>query len=237
MSNKYYNAAVDNTWDNVLNWWSNSAHTVPAGAAPVDGDTAYIDGEMDTPPASATPTLVAIIVGSLDAGPANPVNFSGVVGPSTWENSYQAAGLLSGNAAFHGNTIMVNGASVQIGYDLSFYDTTSVQVGADTSYAVSVDFYDFSFDAGMASTDSTNVTFHDFSSCQNASGNLRPSANITFADQSSSPSPGSSITGQIIVQAEGFSSNTWYSFGDYSYILERSPIQRGINGSAILGML
>ena len=67
MANLYFNAAVDNDWDTLLNWWSDASFTIPSIALPATGDTVYIAADMYTGP-SVPVTLNHIYVADASTG-------------------------------------------------------------------------------------------------------------------------------------------------------------------------
>ncbi len=67
MATLYFNAAVDNTWDHLSNWWQDNAFSVPATSIPSTGDTVYVEGTINTGPVTAI-TLAALYVAQSNYG-------------------------------------------------------------------------------------------------------------------------------------------------------------------------
>ncbi len=107
----YYNAAVDTSWDTVGNWWTDSYYSTPLGELPINGDTVYLDGQLDTPPNTPI-TASAIYAGSISeslwTGQSYGLNFSGVIGDATFTHYAYNIGDVNGNAIFEGNSCGAN---------------------------------------------------------------------------------------------------------------------------------
>jgi hypothetical protein len=104
MANLYYNAAVDNAWDTLGNWWTDAAFTNPALALPATGDTVYLAAYIDSGPSVAV-TLTHIYVADASTGGGNfGVNFTGAIGNATFNDYSYNVGLVSGDATFNGGS-------------------------------------------------------------------------------------------------------------------------------------
>lgn len=57
MATLYFNAAVDNDWNTLGNWWTNSGHTTAAGSLPGSGDDVVLSASVLTN-AGSSPTIV-----------------------------------------------------------------------------------------------------------------------------------------------------------------------------------
>jgi len=127
MANLYYNGAVDATWDELLNWWTDAAFTTPSVAIPADGDDVYLGAAMSSGP-SVSVTLNHIYVADASTGGGGfNVNFTGAAGNATFRNASCNTGTIAGNATVYydeGNGQMpiggiVNGTVTYIGFPLT----------------------------------------------------------------------------------------------------------------------
>lgn len=236
MANLYYNAAVDDTWDTLGNWWNDSAYTSPAANTPQDGDTAYLDAGMSVGTSVADVSLAAIICGTINTGggynlafnggaAANVVNGNaefynmtantgGVGGDALFENSYNSGATVTGNAVF--NQFSVNAGSVN--GNATFNDSSqnylaTGYVGGDA------DFYGTSQNLNSVGG---NATFHDKSL-----NVIAVTGNADFYDESSSAGNYTYVSGAITFYdnsfVNAFGPGTGFIgiavFNDYSYFL------------------
>ncbi len=113
MATLYFNAAADNTWDNVSNWWQDNAFTIPAIAIPAIGDTVYLEASILTGPAVAV-TLAALYLAQINTGVRLSNAGAGIsttgdltVGKSTYlyGQVYNAHLTIGGTAYFYGGSI------------------------------------------------------------------------------------------------------------------------------------
>jgi len=175
----YYNAAVNTTWNNVLNWWQDAGFSVPAGVIPANGDTAYIEGNVNTGPTVAV-ALAALLVsqstsngimGKLGAGITSVDNVivgdtgSGNYGvwkaadPGVEVDFFAASYLVSTGGAYAGFvvTAVFNDSSYNI-------HTVTTATFNDSSYnsgsVTTATFNDSSFNGGVTVT---TATFNDSS--------------------------------------------------------------------------
>jgi hypothetical protein len=169
----YYNAAVDQAWDTLGNWWNDSAFTDPALSLPADGNDVYITQILGTNP-SAPITLNHIYVGNAEETSiyANLTNTTGDV-------TVNAGGDLTGEV--HGNVIQNNNSAntyAVVYGDCVFYGNSylfgyGTVNGTATFYGTSYNhgtvnnavFYDSSYNEpfGPGGIISGNATFHNLS--------------------------------------------------------------------------
>jgi flagellar hook-associated protein FlgK len=130
MANLYYNGAVDTNWDTVGNWWLDSGYSSAAGRTPANGDTVYIDAEMDSGPNGAAVTLVDIICGTISSSGFS-VTLNGAYyaeGPAEFHSSSNNSGTVSGDATFNdssNNSGTVSGDATFNDYSNNYYGTVS----------------------------------------------------------------------------------------------------------------
>ena len=161
MATLYYNNGdSDNDWNNLNNWWNDSAYTISATSLPVNGDIVYIDGELVVGP--STPVVLnSIISGSIyNTSPFN-VNF----GDASTGGSY----------FFYGS---VNHAGTTV-YGSFYFNDSSSNSGLVDSNNQTHGFYDNSINQGDAYNDiaffdnsTNNGTCYDNASFHNTSYNL-----------------------------------------------------------------
>ncbi|MEI7777785.1 MAG: hypothetical protein WCI52_04250, partial [bacterium] len=133
----------DPSWDDSNNWFTDSGYGTPAMVNPRDGDTVYIDRQLDNPPSTPI-TLGGIIVGSFNGGTfgvnlsnttgtstfdGNNFNYGSLTGDAVFNNTSFNAGTVTGNASFHDSSI--NSGTSQEGWPAgtvtgtcSFYDAS-----------------------------------------------------------------------------------------------------------------
>ena len=104
LSSLYFNAAVDGTWDELGNWWFDTAFSDPA-SLPLEGETVYIAAQMDSGPSTAV-TLNHIYVADASTGGSGfGVVFDGAIGNATINNSCINYGTITGDATFNTGSI------------------------------------------------------------------------------------------------------------------------------------
>ena len=207
MATLYYNAAVNTTWNNVLNWWQDAGFSVPAGVIPANGDTAYIEGNVNTGPTVAV-ALAALLVsqstsngimGKLGAGITSVDNVivgdtgSGNYGvwkaadPGVEVDFFAASYLVSTGGAYAGFvvTAVFNDSSYNI-------HTVTTATFNDSSYnsgsVTTATFNDSSFNGGSVIT----ATFNDNSL------NYGYATTATFNDSSFNGSGGTVSTATFV---------------------------------------
>ena len=131
MATLYYNAAVDNDWSNVNNWWTDAAFTSQASALPASGDSAVATFNIDTNSGSE-PTVANLTCNSFlqipvtvtgmatFAGAAYATYSATITGNATFTGSASNGGVVTGDAAFadgsNGGTVTGN-ATFGSGYN------------------------------------------------------------------------------------------------------------------------
>lgn len=125
--NLYYNAASDNAWDTLSNWWEDSSYTIPASALPGSGDNAYLDMPIFVGPSTPT-TVSSVFVGSINTATFD-VDLSNL-SVSTFlsiENQAILSGMLGTVALFQANnSATISGSFVLGGGVATFYDDTNL---------------------------------------------------------------------------------------------------------------
>ena len=121
--NLYYNAAVDNDWATLGNWWQDASHTVSAAALPTTADSVFIDGYVATnsgAAASVANLQSGADVGAIDisitvSGTAtlgSPLNSTGtIVGSATFLDGTYNSGNVTGTATFNGSACNAGGTA------------------------------------------------------------------------------------------------------------------------------
>jgi hypothetical protein len=126
----YFNAAVDGTWDNHLNWWRDSSFSVAAGIIPTPGSTVYIEAHLTTGPTVAITLATlnvaqinnAVILGSSGAGISTTGDLNVGVGSSLYGRIDNASLTIGGAAYFYAS----GGNSSTLTVSLAnFYDSSS----------------------------------------------------------------------------------------------------------------
>ena len=189
MSLIYYNAVVDNTWDNPLNWWTDSSYTIPYGFNPQSGDTCYID-EYIIAATSGPYDMFTIVCGSINSS-AFSVDFS----PS----------LTFSNLAFEQNCYSVATIPSTIG-SINFYNSSSNQGTVNAN----PNFLDSSYNSGTV-----NNSLTEFHNSSYNTGIINGDA--YFHDTSSMQ--GGSVTGIAQFGTPSGSDNSWYGAGSISGIV------------------
>ena len=173
----------DYAWDTIVNWWTNSGHTIPAGALPTTGDTVYVDGDIYSGPSTLV-TLAYIHVGSLTM--PTFCSITGAIGNATFYNGTYHFGTVDGDAVFNGGN---NGAMSTVTGNATFnsggnnmgtvqgdaiFNDTS-ENGAGRAVEGGATFNDSSINYGTVDqiTSTHTVTFND--SSQNGSGGVASS--------------------------------------------------------------
>lgn len=100
MATLYFNAAVNDNWNTLGNWWQNVGFTVPAVAIPTTGDTCEMYGQISTSPTS--PLVYAAINWRTGQNMANLTNISAAVVISFYGTTYTEGNL--NTAVFNNNT-------------------------------------------------------------------------------------------------------------------------------------
>jgi hypothetical protein len=222
MANLYFNGDVDTDWDTIGNWWSDAGYSSAAGRLPANGDTVYLDAEIDTGPSLAV-TLTAINVGTLNEDPFG-VTLNGAhqaVGPAFFNDYSTNNGTVSGEATFNDystNNGTVSGAA-------TFNDSSYNNFGTVSGDAT---FNDSSYNNyGSVSGD---ATFND--SSYNNYGTV--SGDATFND--SSYNYYGIVSG---VSAFSFSSISIQvnAYGGSLVSIRLPSGPSGLNGSSILGLI
>ena len=108
----YFNAAVDNDWNTLGNWWTSVAFTTQASALPTSGDSVVLSATCDTNSGSA-PTVANFTTNS------NISIALTVTGNATFKGSSTNSGTVTGNATFN-NSSSNNGGTVTL--DATFND-------------------------------------------------------------------------------------------------------------------
>jgi len=111
----YFNAAVDNDWAEVGNWWLDAAGTASAGRLPAAVDSAVVLGGVYT--SDSPVSLASLTVGSNDefygeytvsgavSFAGSTTNFAVITGNATFNDSSINAGTVTGNATFNDSSI------------------------------------------------------------------------------------------------------------------------------------
>lgn len=177
MATLYFNAAVDNTWNNLSNWWQDSAFTIPAVAIPTAGDTVYIEANVTTGPTAAI-TLAALYIaqinnavtlGSSGAGISTTGNLT--VGKGTYLNGY----ISGANLTIGGTATLYYGyleSTLTVGLANFYGYSENISGGLVTGNAI------FNNSSENNSTIGGDATFND--SSVNGSGIV--TGNATFND-------------------------------------------------------
>ena len=171
--NLYYTNAVDNNWDTLLNWFTDATHLVQAASIPANGDTVYIDGQLDSGPNTADVTLANIYVGASDIGGSSlsfGATFTGThqaIGDVTTYSATTISGAIIGS--WNSYDISYNGGSVSCttwnSYDSSNnygYITCTTWNSHDSSYNYSTvscttwNSHDYSYNGGIVSCTTWN---------------------------------------------------------------------------------
>jgi hypothetical protein len=101
MATLYFNAAVNNNWATLGNWWTSDAFTTQASALPTSGDSVVLSETCTTNSGSA-PTVVNL---TFTNTPENSKNFGiaiTVTGMATFNVYWLNDGTVGGNAVFSG---------------------------------------------------------------------------------------------------------------------------------------
>lgn len=144
MATLYFNGAVDGDWNELGNWWQDSAGTVAATAIPGVADTAYVIGASTVSTNSGDPASVANIF---------------IIESSSFEISATVSGLATVGASPEGIAYLYpNSTGVSIDGNAAFYGASQLGYGSVTGTA---EFYDFStcYDPG----ENGHVIFYDYS--------------------------------------------------------------------------
>jgi hypothetical protein len=245
MATLYFNAAVNDNWATLGNWWLNDSFTIPAESLPTSFDNVIVGNNLNTyviissnsgsEPTVANLTLnvagiyinitvtgQAIFNGCLGAGAGSHfINTMTVGGDVDFNDCSYAQGTLNciGVVTFNQNAYNTGFIS-----DATFNDSSSNIGGTVTGDAI---FNDISGNNGTVTGD---VTFNDSSS--NVGG---ISGTATFNDNASNAGP---VNGDATFNDSSFS----FPAATYTGTLTlgsrtQYPIQRGINGSSILGVI
>jgi hypothetical protein len=225
MANLYFNGEVDTDWDTIGNWWLDAGYSSAAGRLPANGDTVYLDAEIDTGPSLAV-TLTAINVGTLNEDSFG-VTLNGAhqaVGPAFFNDSSTNNGTVSGDATFNDSSTN-NGGTVSGDATFNDYSYNNGTVSGEAT------FNDSSYN--NFGTVSGDATFND--SSYNNYGTV--SGDATFND--SSYNYYGTVSG---VSAFSFSSISIqvnaYGGSLGSIRLPSGPSgPSGLNGSSILGLI
>jgi hypothetical protein len=245
MATLYFNGAVDNDWDEIGNWWTNSAGTSAAAALPSSSDSVVITAAIYSN-SGDEPTVVNIYA------TANMDIAITVTGVATFDTGGEYGGNISGAVVFDG-TSKVSGSGL-----------------ASFSRITSMTFNDYS-SAPYLGFPSTAIpcVFNDFSACDSSSdfswnGNGQV---VTFRDMSvlgsdvyrrdeagqGFPTTNSNSTHQLIFEDDalyfgiGVATGPKFEFRDNAYNATGTSTypdtniihkpSRGINGSSILGVV
>ena len=95
-STLYYNAAVDNHWENLDNWWDDAGFSDPAAAIPTVSDDVIVSAIIDSnsgDPASVNTLTITDGGIAIDVTAADGATFNG--------SSYLDGGTITGNAIFN----------------------------------------------------------------------------------------------------------------------------------------
>ena len=118
MATLYFNAAVDNDWNEVGNWWTNSGHTSAASGLPTSSDSVVLSADV-TSNGGSTPTVVNLTTTQMVG-----ITIT-VTGTATFTGT--SARLEGGSAIIAGNAVFQNGGRLwQYGYvtgNATFHDT------------------------------------------------------------------------------------------------------------------
>ena len=218
MATFYFNAAVDNEWQTLGNWWMDDNFTTQATALPTSVDdviaTASITSNSGSEPTVANFTfndpngngpLISISItvnGDATFNDSSYNNGGTVTGDATFNDSSFNYGTVTGNATF--NDSSTNNGTVT---GNATFNDTSLNSGTVNGDAV---FNDSS--SNFYSTVNGDAVFNDSSS---NSGTVNGDATFSL----------SAASNQI---AAGWSG----SYGSVSFAYEK-----GINGSSILGVI
>jgi hypothetical protein len=128
MATLYFNAAVDNDWDTLGNWWTDSGHTGAAAGLPESGDSVVISGTLV---GGEDHTVVNLTANSASIGPSFTVT-----GAATFDGSSEYHGQLTGNATFNGTASLTGTVSGNATFnEYAFLDPTG------TAYDIPVGVY------------------------------------------------------------------------------------------------
>ena len=192
MANIYFNAAVDTSWDNPLNWWNDALFTDPALSIPADGDTVYLAAEMQCGP-SVPVTLNYIYVADASTGGGSfGVNFTGA----------------SGDATFYDYSNLTGGV-----INATFYDSSTLSGSVENAT-----FYDYSYATG-SSILTGNVTFNNNSRITGG-GQSSSTASLTFNDSSSSDAFNNALFGVVVFNDSSYNAGDVFqvaTFNNNSY--------------------
>lgn len=223
----WWNDGIEaDTWDNVNNWWTDTGHSTPNGAAPLNGDDVYFVG--DKMPTAAPSGSVSL--GIFDT------NTYGTAGPWTGFASAATTSNITVNGAL--NFGRSGDTSVVVWFGGTFYGTTvfygaSRLAGPCAAVTVALEMRDSSMtDAGVmfnavtggtvyfygTSSHTTSVTFgsqgasvafEDYSSCVS---DITGAGTVTFNDHSTMTG------GTINVATLAFNSDQFISGGTITLI-------------------
>lgn len=295
MATLYYNAANSNYWDDLLNWWTDSAFTVQAANLPTSLDDVVICASIyDSSSMLYANTLVTVasdveimlvnnmtianeatlnqnsvfISGSHIASNftfnGNSRNQAQITGTCTFNDVSENFGIVVGDCIFNDNSWAsgtVYGTDLVVLNDYSYNNT---DIFSNTV------FNDYSNNIDSGAVYGESIVFNDYSHNATRSSPAYITGDTIFNDNSYNEGI---IYGNAIFNQNSFNSDTIngnaifndgsYTYSDYVYINGNAtfndssyayfngsytgsvimgprlqyPIQRGINGSSILGLI
>ena len=126
----FYNSGSDASWTTVGNWYTNSSHTIPAGAVPTPIDNVTVVGST-TPSANldtwVQPSTIYTPVGITFTSASSASTTATVTGSATFNNTAKNKGIIIGNATFNGTSQNVSGGGRIVGN--AVFNGTAINTG------------------------------------------------------------------------------------------------------------
>ncbi len=227
MANLYFNAAVDNDWAELGNWWTNEACTAAAASLPTSSDSVVTLGVVGVNSGDAIEIASLTINGdfAVGTGGGDSVAVQGDVTINSGVVSGSIA-LLAGTAVFNGGYLDYSGgingnaefnnSSYNLGFisgDATFNDYAT----ADETCYGNVTANDYAYIFYSTNSTPASATFNDYST----HGNGFVSHNNTMNDNS-------------FVNNQGYANGDSFTFNDNSYGGVNSFVVLYVNGNPIV---
>lgn len=108
MATLYFNAAVDNDWNTLGNWWEDDQFTIAASALPTSSDSVIVNASL-TSNSGSEPTVVNFTMSGSYVYLDIPITVSGT---ATFNNDSYNSGTVTGTIIYNGLTGYVGGESI-----------------------------------------------------------------------------------------------------------------------------
>ena len=252
MATLYYNAAVDSDWATLGNWWTDDAFTTQASSLPTSSDSVVLSGGCSSNSGSE-PTVVNFTMNDPGYSYAFGISIT-VTGNATFNGTSAHLGTINGSATFSG--------AARMGYNSS--NSTRSVVNGDVTLngnsqcagdiygnAVVNEYAEITWD-GMSAWPYPYGRVHgdlqanDYAVVRGGyySGTFRDYSVMAYSDADyQAPQPyNAHMLDNSTVNVSMYVSSPFYFYGNsfnasYLGTYTRTPPERGINGSSILGVL